>query len=185
MVTLAQDRDADTFGHALAAARRRAGLTQSELAGRMGTTQAAITRLETGQFLPSVGTLRRLARALNVTFMISEGDGLTIGETASSAPSLAELRSHREEILSLAAAEGASNLRVFGSVARSDAAPDSDIDLVVDFKPGYSLMNLSGLQVGLEELLGRRVHVTTLPDRPASPREQRVTERIRREAVPL
>lgn len=185
MATPVEDRDASHFGRTLATARRRSRLTQTELARRLGTTQAALTRLETGRFLPSVRTLQRLARTLRVTFEIGEDGNLAIRSGSPVAPSLAELRTRRDEILALATAEGAANLRVFGSVARGEAAPDSDIDLVVEFKPGYSLMNLSGLQLGLEEMLGRRVHVTTLPDRPQSQREQRIAERIRREAIPL
>ena len=50
------------------------------------------------------------------------------------APSLAMLRVHKDEILGLAARRGVSNIGVFGSVARGDATPDSDIDLLVDFE---------------------------------------------------
>ncbi|HLH70584.1 MAG TPA: helix-turn-helix transcriptional regulator [Candidatus Dormibacteraeota bacterium] len=57
----------------MARARRRAGLTQVELAKRLGTTQAAVTRLETGRFLPAVRTLCRLARALDVGVEIGPG----------------------------------------------------------------------------------------------------------------
>lgn len=114
------------------------------------------SRVETGRFLPSVRTLQRLARTLQATFEIGEDGNLAIRSGSLVAPTLAELRTRRDEILALATAEGAATLRVFGSVARGEAAPDSDIDLVVEFKPGYPLMNLSGLQIGLEEMLGRR-----------------------------
>ena len=176
---------AGTFGADLAAARRHAGLTQAQLAERIGTTQAAITRLERGRFQPAVGTLRRLAAALGITFEVRAEDGLTVRPLPRRPTTLADLRARRDEILTLAAAEGARNLRVFGSVARNEAGPDSDIDLVVDFEPGYSLMNISGLQVGLEQLLGHRVQVTTLPADLSSERERRIAERIRREAVAL
>jgi uncharacterized protein len=173
------------FGEALVQARRRSGLTQEQLAKRMGTTQAAITRLERGRFFPSVRTLQRLAGILGVTFEIGSNDRLTVRPAPQHGPTLEDLRARRDEILRIAAAEKARNVRVFGSVARGDAGPDSDIDFVVDFEPDYSLMNLSGLYLDLEALLGRKVHVTTLPDHPSSEREQRIAERIKQEALPL
>lgn len=65
----------------------------------------------------------------------------------------------REEILRIAARHGAATVRVFGSVARGDARPDSDIDFLVELERGRSLMDLGGLLSDLEELLGRRVDV--------------------------
>jgi hypothetical protein len=61
------------------------------------------------------------------------------------APTLDSLRQHRDDILRLAAKYGASNVRVFGSVARGDATPESDVDLLVTFREGSSLYDLSGL----------------------------------------
>jgi predicted nucleotidyltransferase len=59
---------------------------------------------------------------------------------------LEELRSRRrEQILALAARRGAHNVRVFGSIARGDQRSDSDVDLLVDFEPGRSLLDLTGL----------------------------------------
>lgn len=69
------------------------------------------------------------------------------------------LSSTREEILRLAARYGASNVRVFGSVVRGEARPDSDIDLLVDFQPNYRLLDHIGLKQDLEDLLGRKVDV--------------------------
>jgi len=69
----------------------------------------------------------------------------------------------REEILRLAARHGAYNVRVFGSVARGDAQPDSDVDFLVDAGPTCSAFFPGGLIADLEELLGRRVHVLTEP----------------------
>ena len=72
------------------------------------------------------------------------------------------LRSERrDEILRLAARRGARNLRVFGSVARGEATESSDLDLLVAWDPGRSLLDHSGLVQDLQELLGMRVHVGT------------------------
>jgi predicted nucleotidyltransferase len=67
----------------------------------------------------------------------------------------------RDEILRLAAVHGARNVRVFGSVARGEQRAESDIDLLVDLDSGRSLMDLAGLLVDLETLLGGRVDVAT------------------------
>jgi predicted nucleotidyltransferase len=71
------------------------------------------------------------------------------------------LRSKRREVLDLAAAHGATRIRVFGSVARGDAGPDSDVDLLVAMDNDRSLLDLIGLGQDLQELLGRRVDVVS------------------------
>lgn len=68
---------------------------------------------------------------------------------------------HREAILALAAKHGARNVRVFGSMARGDARPDSDLDLLVEFGPGVSLMDVVRVERELSELVGRRVDLAT------------------------
>lgn len=65
------------FQRALILARREAGLTQQELADRIGTTQSAISRLEFGDSWPRVDTLLKLARVLNVTFEITPTETVT------------------------------------------------------------------------------------------------------------
>lgn len=69
--------------------------------------------------------------------------------------------SKRAEILSIAAKYGASNIRVFGSVARGVADDDSDIDLLIDLAPGRSLLDLGGLVEELRERLDCPVDVVT------------------------
>lgn len=91
-----------------------------------------------------------------------------------------QLQGRREEILRVAAHHGARNLRVFGSVARGEERPDSDLDFLVDLEPGRSLFDLGGLLMDLQELLGRRVDVVTEGGLRA-----RIRERVLREAVPL
>ena len=75
---------------------------------------------------------------------------------------LAELlREKRADILRLAAQHGATNVRVFGSVARGEAGPGSDLDLLVDVGPGRSAFFPAGLLADLEDLLGCKVDVLT------------------------
>ncbi|MBM3318457.1 MAG: nucleotidyltransferase family protein [Candidatus Eisenbacteria bacterium] len=90
------------------------------------------------------------------------------------------VRSKRREILQIAARHGARRLRVFGSVARGDAAPDSDVDFLVDMEPGRSLFDLGAMLMDLQDLLNRRVDVVT--EKGLRPR---IRDRVLREAVLL
>ncbi|HLJ69553.1 MAG TPA: nucleotidyltransferase family protein [Chloroflexota bacterium] len=94
------------------------------------------------------------------------------------AVTLEELRARRDEILHLAASRGASNVRVFGSVARGEAHANSDIDLLVEFEPGRSLIDLTGLMLQLEDLLGRKVDIGTQV-------HSVIRDRVERDAVAL
>ena len=72
------------------------------------------------------------------------------------------LTEKREEILRIAARHGACNVRIFGSVARGEARPESDVDFLVDVGPDHSAFFPGGLVADLEDLLGRRVDVVEL-----------------------
>ena len=74
---------------------------------------------------------------------------------------LEQVQSKREDILRLAARRGAHNVRLFGSVARNEAGPDSDVDFLVDLEPGRSLLDLGGLLMDLQKLMGCKVDVVT------------------------
>ena len=94
---------------------------------------------------------------------------------------LDSLRAERkEEILRLAERRGAHNLRVFGSVARGEANEGSDLDLLVAWEPGRSLLDHAGLVQDLQELLGMKVHVGT-----EKSLHWYVRDKILREATPL
>ncbi|MCJ7623842.1 MAG: nucleotidyltransferase family protein [Anaerolineaceae bacterium] len=76
--------------------------------------------------------------------------------------SLEELvKHHRDQILSIASKYGASNIRVFGSVATGDTHSSSEIDLLVDLDPDRSLFDLGGLIYELNKVLGVDVDVVT------------------------
>ena len=68
-------------------------------------------------------------------------------------------QSYRSEILRIAANNKAENIRLFGSVVRGDNTPDSDIDFLVHFQKGASLMDMVGLDEDLTKLLGCKVDV--------------------------
>ena len=70
-----------------------------------------------------------------------------------------ELKRKKEQIIKIAAMHGARNIRVFGSVARGEADEKSDIDFLVEMEPGRSLLDLGGLLMDLQEVLGRDVDV--------------------------
>ena len=69
--------------------------------------------------------------------------------------------SRREQVLDVAARHHANRVRLFGSVARGDDGPDSDIDFLVDFSQDISLFDLMRMARDLEDLLGRRVDVVS------------------------
>ena len=71
------------------------------------------------------------------------------------------LEAKRGEILRIAAKHGARNVRIFGSVARGEARPDSDVDFLVDMEPGRTLFDMGGLLMDLRDLLGLEVDVVT------------------------
>jgi uncharacterized protein len=71
------------------------------------------------------------------------------------------LKDKRDAILRIAAKRGAYNVRVFGSVARGEAGEGSDIDLLVEFEPGRSLLDHAALVLDLEYILGHKVDIVT------------------------
>jgi predicted nucleotidyltransferase len=71
------------------------------------------------------------------------------------------IQDRKEQILVLAAKYGASNVRIFGSVANGTADDNSDIDFLVDLEKGRSLFDLGGLLMDLQELFNRKVDVVT------------------------
>ena len=88
------------------------------------------------------------------------------------------IQAKRDEILALAARHGARNVRVFGSVARGDSGPESNIDLLVDLEPGRTLLDLGGLLMDLRDLLQVPVDIGT-----EAMLKDRIRERVLREVV--
>jgi len=93
---------------------------------------------------------------------------------------LADLRAMRDQIIDLAEKNGATNVRVFGSVARGDITENSDVDLLVDVREGTSIFDMVGLWQDLRDLLG--CEVSLIGD---SHRDTRFRRRIEKDLVPL
>ena len=90
------------------------------------------------------------------------------------------LQTHRADILRLAALHGATSVRVFGSVARGEAGPDSDVDLLVKMEADRSLLDHVALWQELEALLGRKVDLVS-----EKALHRRLRERVLGEAIVL
>jgi hypothetical protein len=86
----------------------------------------------------------------------------------------------RNEILEVAARHGALNIRVFGSVSRSEAGPGSDVDFLIELEPGRTLLDHAALYLELKQLLGCEVDVVT--EKGLRPR---MRDRILKEATPI
>jgi len=161
-------------------ARRRSGLSQTELARRAKVAQSVISAYESGRREPALSTLSRLVAAT--------GQRLTVGlETSDSSvrglpdtPLGRRLRQRRAALIAVVERHGASNLRVFGSVARGEDGPDSDVDLLVDLAPGTGLFGLAALERELQEILHVDVDLA-----PADSLKPRVRADAEREAIPL
>lgn len=90
------------------------------------------------------------------------------------------LHEKRDDIRTIAAEHGAYNIRIFGSVVRGEAGPDSDIDFLVDAGPNTSSWFPAGLILDLEKILGRHVEVVT--EKALNPY---IREHVLREVKPL
>ena len=71
------------------------------------------------------------------------------------------LQEKRNEILRISKLHGVLNVRLFGSLARGEERPDSDIDFLVDLEKGRTILDLGGLLMDLQHLLGHKVDVVT------------------------
>lgn len=91
-----------------------------------------------------------------------------------------DILNHRGEIIAIAKRHGASDIRIFGSVARGDTTDASDMDLIVRFEAGRSLFDHGGLLMDLEDLLGVKVDV--IDEEAMRPRFR---QHVVKEAIPL
>ena len=150
-----------TTGELLRTARQDARLSQTDLARRANVAQSVISAYESDQRDPALKTLSRLIEATGHHLEIE------VNRTTSFDPGLPDtrlgrrLRQHRKEILACVVRSRATNVRVFGSVARGDDTLESDIDLLVDVEPGVGLFMIGQLEYLLSEILGCNVDLST------------------------
>jgi predicted nucleotidyltransferase/DNA-binding XRE family transcriptional regulator len=163
-----------TVATLISEARERAELTQTQLATRAGTSQAAVARYESGRVSPSMATLERLVRAAGAELILKTVPAPVSNISGNRAR---KLRRHRQEILRLTRSVGVSNVRLFGSVARGDDSEESDIDLLVDFDVLLPIIELSAK---LTTLLGENVDIA-----PVAMLRPKVAANALAEAVPL
>lgn len=78
------------------------------------------------------------------------------------------LQAHRPELLQAAARYDIRNVRVFGSTARNEDGPDSDLDLLIDLPDGIGLLDIIGIRLDMEDILG--IHVDLVPETWLKPR---------------
>ena len=172
----------DTAAVLLRDARLRAGLSQAELGRRAGVTQSVVSAYESGARQPSVPTLARLVAATGLELDLRVCEPATIGP-ASGAPSGAlgqRVQARRVELQAVLAGYGLRNPRLFGSIARGEEGPESDVDLLVDVPEGVGLVTLGRCQAELEVLLGASVDLV-----PAGGLKPGVATDVLVEAVPL
>src|SRR5690606_19586935 len=133
-------------------ARRFAGISQAELARRTGIAQPTISAYERGAHEPSLATLQTLVAGTGKVLELELRDPDRPRKLPSTATA-ALILEKRVALIQAAACHGASNVRVFGSVARGSDGPESDIDLLVDVSPSVSLIGLGRLEEEFEQLL--------------------------------
>jgi uncharacterized protein len=145
-------------GSLLRDTRRRAGLSQVELAQRAGVTQSVVSAYESGARQPSLPMLGRLVAATGFDL------DLRVRRVFPRGPLGERLERDRQQVRKIVARHGLSNVRVFGSVVRGEERPESDIDLLVDAAPGVGLFELGRCQAELESLLGAHVDLVPASD---------------------
>ena len=149
---MAESRSA---GEVLRSARQRAGLSQAALAARSGVSQSVISVYEAGRRQPSLPTLVNLVEAAGCDLELRVRPRLPRDRLRG--PLGRRLLKHRVSVAKTAERHGVGLLGVFGSVARGEDTPFSDIDLLVTLPRGMGLIGLGRVEQELSKLLSARV----------------------------
>lgn len=91
-----------------------------------------------------------------------------------------KIQNMRDKIDTIAKRYGVTSIHLFGSVARGDSTPDSDIDLLIELEPGRGLLDHAGFMVEMQNLLGVKVDVVT-----KGGLKDRFRDHVLNEAVPI
>ncbi|WP_280305732.1 nucleotidyltransferase domain-containing protein [Nocardia neocaledoniensis] len=144
-----------TAGRLVHEARRRRRLSQRELAKRAGVAQSTVATVESGRRQPSFAMVEQLLAAAGFRL------GTSLVNAVRPSVLLEECRAEFEAVL---ARYPVANVWLFGSVARGEDRPDSDLDLLVELAAGASVLDILELDAELGELLGCPVDVVTTVD---------------------
>jgi len=154
-------------------------MSQAELAFRVGVAQSVISAYEVGRRQPSLLTLAKLIDAAGADLVVDiQRQPPQLSRL--SGPVGRQVRRRRRDLVAAAAAHNVTNLRVFGSVARGEDRPDSDVDLLVDLPPHMGLLGLGRVQADLEAILGTKIDLI-----PAGDLKPAVRARAERDLVAL
>ncbi|MGH7643070.1 MAG: helix-turn-helix domain-containing protein [Candidatus Dormibacteria bacterium] len=143
-------------------ARLRSGLSQAELARRAGVAQSVISVYESGRRQPALATLSSLKRATGHNLIVDLHP--TVGVDRMTGPLGKRVVEMRSNLKATATSHGASGLGIFGSVARGQEHPDSDVDLLVDLPERMGLFGLGRLRSDLEAVLGVPIDLVPVTD---------------------
>jgi len=161
-------------------ARKAAHLSQTDVARRAQVAQSVVAAYESGRREPGLRMLSKLVAATGHRLVLGLEPDPQARPGLPDTPLGRRLRQRRAAVLATASRRGASNVRVFGSVARGEDQPGSDIDLLVDLAPGTGLFSLGALERELSEVLGTHVDVV-----PSDSLRRKVRIESDAEAVPL
>lgn len=140
----------------------RHGWSQRRIAAALGRSQPEVARL--------LGRVDLVHAPPGEDAVLAEGGGGHVARVAPDEPDSVlgrVLGTRRDAIVAAAQRHGGVNVRVFGSVARGEDGPESDVDLLIDLEPGTGLLSLGRMEVELEKILGRPVDV--VPERMLKP----------------
>lgn len=154
----------------IVAAAKTRGLNRRALAERAGIRQETVSRIAS-RGTCDFATLQQLSAAVGLRLGLQEAP-YTAGQARS------DVLRRQALVRTLAKAHGARSVELFGSAARDQDGPQSDLDFLVELEPGRSLLDLISLAEDLKVALGRNVETVT-----AAGLKPRVLAQARRDAV--
>ncbi|MEJ5915655.1 XRE family transcriptional regulator [Pseudokineococcus sp. 1T1Z-3] len=144
-------------GRLIREARRRAGLRQRDLGELAGMPQSAVSAYESGRVQPSLPVLRRLVEAAGLELEISLRQVTPPAGAVFTGPVGRRLQEHRDDVREALRQAGYARPEIFGSVARGEDGPDSDVDVLVDVPVGTGLVGLAGMTRAASGVVGAPV----------------------------